>query len=85
MPTLLPRFQVTQTDDVARALDVAANEWPDANRPELVTRLLQEGAAAIEHRRDESTAGRRRALAETRGLYAYPAGSLDELRAEWDE
>lgn len=85
MPTLLPRFQVTQTDDVARALDVAASEWPDAKRPELVSRLLQEGAAAIERRRGDSVAGRRRALAETRGLYPYPPGSLDELRAEWDE
>lgn len=82
MPTMLPRFQVTQTDDVARALEIAAAEWPGAKRPELVTRLLREGADAIEHRRRHTR--RREALAETRGRFPYPSDYLDSLRAEWD-
>lgn len=83
MPTMLPRFQVTQTDEVACALDIAASEWPQARRPELVTRLLAEGAAAIQRR--HGLAGRRDALNDTQGLFAYPANYLEVLRAEWDE
>lgn len=85
MPTALPRFQVTQTSEIADALAVAAAEWPDAPRPELVTRLFREGAAAIQHRQDKRAEAQRSAAIATQGILAYPPAYLAELRAEWPE
>ncbi len=85
MPTALPRFQVTQTSEIANALAIAATEWPDAPRPELVTHLFREGAAAIQHRQDKRAEAQRSAAIATQGILAYPPAYLAELRAEWPE
>lgn len=85
MPTALPRFQVTQTSEIAEALAIAAAEWPDAPRPELVARLFSEGAAAIQYRRDERAEAQRSAAIATQGILAYPPTHLAELRADWPE
>ncbi|MFT4229328.1 MAG: hypothetical protein QM602_03460 [Microbacterium sp.] len=87
MPTALPRIQVTQTEPVARALDVAAREWPGVPRSELVARLLVRGGASVEAARAARRAERRKALLESRGTFAdaYPPGYLDELRKDWPD
>lgn len=85
MPTTLPRFQVTQTSEIADALAIAAAEWPDAPRPELVTRLFREGATAIQHRQDRRAEAQRSAAIATQGILAYPSAYLAELQAEWPE
>ena len=49
MPTTRPRYQVTETPQVARALDRAAKRWPGEPRSKLLLRLVEVGAGTLEH------------------------------------
>lgn len=51
MPTARPRYQVTETEAVARALDRAAQQWPGEPRAKLLLRLVDVGGAALHERR----------------------------------
>ncbi len=85
MPTDKPRYQITETADVGRALDVAARRWPGEPRSKLLVRLVQAGGAALE-REDSDTAGRRReAILATSGKYhgVFGPDYLAELRGDW--
>lgn len=46
MPTTRPRHFVTETDDLAGALDAAAERWPGLSRSQLLVRLVMEGDRA---------------------------------------
>lgn len=87
MPTARPRHTITETDDVARALDEAARRWPEDGhaRGRLVLRLLAEGHRAIQRDDDAEVARRHDAVRRTSGALtgAYPAGYLERLRDEW--
>lgn len=87
VPTTKPRYQVTETEDVGRALDVAARRWPDEPRSRLLVRLLEAGSAALE--REEGDAARRRpeAIRVTSGKYhdVFSPTYLTELRQDWPE
>jgi hypothetical protein len=87
MPTLKPRFQVTETPEVERALRIAARTWPDASRSELVLRLFRVGADSLESEQGRKRERRRQAVDFSSGSLdvAYEPGYLDELRAEWPE
>lgn len=89
MPTTRPRHLVTETDQVARALDDAAKRWPaeSGNRAKLLLRLLQEGHRAITGERERVAAERRDAVARTSGALtgAYGQDYLKELREDWPE
>jgi hypothetical protein len=75
---------ITETDDVAAALDAAAQRWPDvASRRELLLRLVEQGRKVIEQ---EDDAQRRRAAVRQFGgtlTGAYEPGHLDRLRDDW--
>ena len=43
MPTTRPRHLVTETDELAAALNVAAHRWPGLSRSQLLVRLALEG------------------------------------------
>jgi hypothetical protein len=44
MPTTRPRLTITETDELAEALDVAAARWPEVgSRRELLLRLVEQG------------------------------------------
>lgn len=83
MPTALTRIQVTATPPVARALEIAEQEWPGMPRSEQLARLAELGAERVEASRAERRAARRRVLQETRGSIDYPPDYLERLREEW--
>ncbi|QAY72148.1 hypothetical protein ET445_01160 [Agromyces protaetiae] len=87
MPTTLPRFQVTETPVVERALRVAAETWPGVARPELVNRLFEAAVAAIEARRGDAELARIGAVDLSAGAFdlAYGPDYLERLRDEWPE
>ena len=86
MPTTRPRLTITETDDVAAAIDAAAARWPDVRtRRELLLRLVEQGREVIENERDGHAERRRAAIRRTSGALtgAYDAGYLDRLRDDW--
>jgi hypothetical protein len=87
VPTSRPRHTLTETDELARALDDAATHWPEERdaRTRLLMRLVEAGHHAIREA-DEARAERRRAVVKrTAGTFtdAYPPDYLEKLRDEW--
>lgn len=87
VPTTKHRHQVTETPEVAHALEVAARRWPGKSRSALLAALAAEGAKAIEHDEDERREARRKLVEANAGGFedAYPPGYLDELRKDWPD
>lgn len=85
MPTTRPRHQVTETPDVAHALDVAARRWPQEPQSKLLVRLVQAGGAVLEQQDNEAVRRRRAAIDCAAGKYAgvFTRGYLDQLRQDW--
>jgi len=83
MPTVRPRHLLTETDDIAAAIDTAAPLFPGESRADVLRHLVALGAQQVE----ASKLGRRRTVLELAGLYSglYPGNYLDELRADWPE
>lgn len=85
MPTTRPRYQITETDDISAALDLAAQRWPDEPRSDLMRRLILIGARSIAERPIERTFEVEVALASLAELAdCYPPGYLDRLRSDWE-
>ncbi|MDN5913792.1 MAG: hypothetical protein L0I76_01515 [Pseudonocardia sp.] len=76
---------MTETDDLAAALDAAATRWPGLSRAQLLVQLALEGHKAAQHLHDERHRRRHAAVREHSGALtgAYPTGYLDRLREEW--
>ena len=89
MPTARARHAITETDDIAEALHVAAQRWPEdrAHPARLLRRLIHEGQAAIAPAVLDRRAQRLRALDEIQDRFAgmYEPGYLAALRADWPE
>ena len=86
MPTTRPRLTITETDEVAAALDAAAARWPEVrSRRELLLRLVEEGREVIDRATEEEVARRREAIRRTSGVLtgAYEPGELERLRDDW--
>jgi hypothetical protein len=86
MPTTRPRLTITETDDVAAALDAAAARWPEVrSRRELLLRLVEQGRAVIDRERDDAAARRRDAIRRTSGALTgdYEPDYLERLRGDW--
>lgn len=85
MPTTRPRYQVTETPEVAEALDRAAKKWPGEARSKLLLRLVEMGAHTLEHAEHAELAAHRAAVIATAGRYdtAFGPGYLADARGDW--
>ncbi|HZI96404.1 MAG TPA: hypothetical protein VFD41_02645 [Actinomycetales bacterium] len=85
MPTTRPRHFVTETDDLAAALDAAARRWPGVSRPKLLVRLAVEGHRAAQDAQAERRRLRLAAVRQHSGSLtgAYGPDYLHDLRDEW--
>ncbi len=83
MPTTRPRHIVTETDDIAAAIDRAESNYPGATRAQILRQLVLLGAQSA----DGKSASRRELVRQLAGGFeaAFPDGYLDDLRAEWPE
>ncbi|CAN5568601.1 hypothetical protein BH23ACT6_BH23ACT6_07660 [soil metagenome] len=85
MPTTRPRYQVTETPEVAHALDVAAKRWPNEPRSRLLLRLVSLGSGALEAQRQEAADAHRAAVLASSGTYktVFEPDYLDRFREDW--
>ena len=85
MPTTRPRHFVTETDELAEALDEAARRWPNLSRPQLLVRLALDGHRSAQEARDERRRRRIEALRAYSGCLraVYGPDYLKHLREEW--
>ncbi len=85
VPTTRPRHYVTETDDLAAALDTAAIRWPDLSRSQLLVHLALEGHHAARRAHDERRNRRLAALRKHSGTLTgfYGPDYLHRLREEW--
>ncbi|GAB3224846.1 hypothetical protein [Mycolicibacterium hippocampi] len=85
MPTARPRYQVTETPEVARALDRAATRWPGEPRSKLLVRLVEAGAHLLENAEQAESLTHRTAVLASAGRYAeaFSPDYLTDLRADW--
>ena len=84
MPTTLPRYILTDTGDVAQALDTAQRFWPDVPRgAAAVKKLIQVGAETL----NQDHQARLNALDALEKFAhdgpSYPSGYLEALHDEW--
>jgi hypothetical protein len=87
MPTTRPRYQVTETATVARALDRAAMRWPGEPRSKLLIRLVEAGAHTLEHDEHVESSAHRSAVLASAGRYdkAFGPNYLSDLRGDWPQ
>lgn len=85
MPTERRRYQVTETEEVAQALDAAERRWPGEPRSRLLVRLITENGATVAEVNEAEVARRRAAIERYAGTFTglYAPGYLDELRQDW--
>jgi hypothetical protein len=76
---------VTETDELAAALDAAAGRYPGLSRAHLLARLALEGHEAAQHAHDQRRQQRLDALRAHSGSLTGTYGHhyLDTLRQEW--
>ncbi len=89
MPTVHRRHAVTETADIAAALDVARNAWPElADKPgALLRQLILAGEDAIQERLCRAVSDRHQSIERTSGALTgvYGPGYLEEIRQDWPE
>lgn len=89
MPTTKPRHTLTETAELATALDEAARRWPEdaRSRSRLLLRLVEAGQRAISQEGERERVRRRAVVKRTAGALTgvYPPGYLERLRNEWPE
>lgn len=85
MPTVRPRYQVTETDELAAALDAAERRWPGVPRSKLLQRVVQLGARAILESGEDARLRREAAIRAGAGGFddAFEEDYLRRLRDDW--
>jgi len=89
MPTARRRHAITETDEIAAALAMARDVWPDlADKPgALLLRLILTGRNSLVHDFAATDKARRQAIDATSGALAGVFGPsyLADLREDWPE
>lgn len=82
MPTTRPRHTITETDELAAALNDAAVAWPElrGDRTALLRRLVKVGSQVV-HSAGNAESVIREASGAASG--AYPRDARAELLNEW--
>ena len=83
MPTVRPRHLLTETDELAQAIDAAAALYPGQSRADVLRLLVQLGAETIAEQQGRHRDTVRNRAGRFPGL--YPASHLDDLREDWPE
>ncbi len=85
MPTARHRYQITETDEVARALDAAERRWPGEPRSRLIVRLVTENGESLGEVNEIEAERRRAAVHAIAGTFPGLSNPslLNELRDEW--
>lgn len=85
MPTTRVRHFVTETDDLAKALDAAASRWPGLSRPQLLVKLALEGHRAAQQVHDVHRRRRLAAMRQYGGILTgdYGPEYRQRLHDEW--
>lgn len=81
MPTDRQRHVLTETDDIADAIDAAASLYPGESRAEVLRRLVRLGAESVAERQGRHQRVVRDRAGRHPGL--YPADYLADLREDW--
>jgi hypothetical protein len=87
MPTARHRYQITETDEVARALDAAELRWPGEPRSRLLLRLIVLNGEAVQEVNEAEADRRRAAIEQYAGTFPGLSNPTlrEELRNEWPE
>ena len=89
MPTVRQRHMVTETDELAHALDEAASIWPESKgeRATLLRLIIAEGVRTIESEAQSRKALKFQALDRYAGKFGgvWPEGWRQEVADEWPE
>ncbi len=84
MPTTRPRHQITETDEIAEAIDAGLREWPDLSRSDVIRELIVKGADALNLSAAERVLAFELALKQLEDLdIQYPPNYLEEVRRGW--
>lgn len=87
MPTARPRHMITETDELAKALEAAALLWPSEriSRSSLLRKVLEVGVEEVVKQAASVKSSRMREIEKQAGSLSgvWPAGWLAELRDEW--
>ena len=83
MPTTRARHLLTETDEIAQAIDAALPLYPGTSRADILRRLIHIGFETI----TDQHVRHRIVVRELAGRYPglYPVGYLDGIREDWRE
>lgn len=80
---------ITETDDLAEAIDIAARRWPHARneRADLLRLIIKTGIDSLEAEVNHVDELKRKAISNLAGSYSdtWPDGWREELANEWPE
>ncbi|MCL2783581.1 MAG: hypothetical protein FWD80_06390 [Propionibacteriaceae bacterium] len=81
MSTTLLRHSITETPDIAQAVDAGQALWPDATRADVMRQLIVLGAETARH----NLAARAAAVEAWAGFMpgVYPPDAAVSLKDEW--